>query len=53
MFFCGLVLGLSGLGFKLAAEFPAKMVLKGNIVLSADVFPRQLGFGGFSDRDLN
>ncbi|MFZ2435020.1 MAG: hypothetical protein WAW47_01110, partial [Trichococcus flocculiformis] len=40
-------------GVKLVAEFPAKLVLKGNLVLSADVFPRQGGFGGLSDRDLN
>ena len=38
---------------KSVAEFPAKMVLKGNIVLSADVFPRQGVFGGLSDGDLN
>ena len=40
-------------GVKLVAEFPAKLVLKGNLVLSADVFPRQGGFGGLSDRYLN
>jgi hypothetical protein len=35
------------------AELPAKMVFTGNLVLSADVFPRQSGFGGFSDCYLN
>jgi hypothetical protein len=34
-------------GSNLVAEFPAKMGLAGNIRLSADVFPRQCGFGGF------
>lgn len=28
------------------AELPAKMVLTGNLVLFADVFPRQTGFDG-------
>lgn len=37
----------------LLAWFPAKMGLAGNIMLSADIFPRQGGFGGFSDCDLN
>ena len=40
------------LGFGFVARFPAKMVLKGNLVLSADVFPRQGGFGGFSECDF-
>ena len=35
------------------AEFPAKIDLAGNLALPADVFPRQGGFGGFSDCDLN
>mgnify|MGYP001767634727 FL=1 len=39
--------------FEFAAGFPAKIGLTGNLALSADVFPRQGGFGGFSDCDLN
>ena len=39
--------------FEFAAGFPAKIGLAGNLTLSADVFPRQGGFGGFSDCDLN
>ena len=32
----------------LAVGFPAKWVLEGNLLLSADVFPRQIGFDGES-----
>ena len=32
----------------LAVEFPAKLGLEVYLVLSADVFPRQQGFGGLS-----
>ena len=32
--------------FAFVAEFPAKMVLTGNLMLSTDVFPRQNGFDG-------
>ena len=51
-------LGLGGIifgpvRFEFAAEFPAKIDLAGNLALPADVFPRQGGFGGFSDCDLN
>ncbi len=48
-----LVILLSGLRFELAARFPAKLGLAGNLVLPADVFPRQDGFEGFSNCDLN
>ena len=32
----------------LTVEFPAKLALEGKLVLSADVLPRQIGFGGES-----
>ena len=45
---------LSALGFGLfVAEFPAKMLFAGKLVLSAAAFPRQGGFRGFSDCELN
>jgi hypothetical protein len=40
-------------GSSLVAGFPAKMVLTGDLVLSADDFSRQGGFGGFSGCYLN
>jgi hypothetical protein len=48
LWFSGLVWGSS-----LVAGFPAKMAFAGNLVLSADDFPRQGGFGGFSGCYLN
>ena len=39
---------LCGWAFEFVAEFPAKLVLTGYPLLSADVFPRQGSFGGFS-----
>jgi hypothetical protein len=50
-FFCCLMVLLSVClwGSKFVARFPAKMDLAVNLELSADVFPRQSGFGGFYD----
>lgn len=53
LFVWGLVLWLSGLVFNFVAKFPAKMVLAGNLVLSADIFPRQSGFGGLFQHKSN
>ena len=50
--FCGLALRLPGTGSKFVAEFPAKMVLKGNLMLSVDIFPRQGRIRGLSDNFL-
>jgi len=33
-------------GFRLVPDFPAKLVLKGNLVMRKDIFPRQNTFDG-------
>ncbi len=48
-FFCCLMVLLSGLGFEFVVRLPVKMDLAVNLELSADIFPRQSGFGGFYD----